>query len=69
MTTASHRWVKSSYSDNGGACVEVAADLARPQSVVPVRDSKNPGGAVLNLPAATFASFVDGVRAGAFGKV
>ncbi|WP_236243581.1 DUF397 domain-containing protein, partial [Streptomyces sp. CC228A] len=24
MTTVSLRWVKSSYSDNGGACVEVA---------------------------------------------
>ncbi|MFE4452635.1 Scr1 family TA system antitoxin-like transcriptional regulator [Streptomyces sp. NPDC056796] len=40
-----------------------------PRGVVPVRGSRNPGGAVLNLPAATFASFVDGVRAGAFGKV
>ncbi|MBM7438224.1 DUF397 domain-containing protein [Streptomyces sp. HB132] len=61
------RWHKSSYSSNGGNCVEVAADLARSYGVVPVRDSKNPGGAVLNLPAASFASFVDGIRAGAFG--
>ncbi|TXS10036.1 DUF397 domain-containing protein [Streptomyces sp. wa22] len=62
------RWHRSSYSSNGGNCVEVAPDLARPHGVVPVRDSKNPGGAVLNLPVASFASFVDGVRAGAFGK-
>ncbi|MFD9291467.1 DUF397 domain-containing protein [Streptomyces sp. NPDC060030] len=61
------RWHKSSYSSNGGNCVEIAADLARSHGVVPVRDSKNPGGAVLHLPAASFASFVDGVRAGAFG--
>ncbi|MFI2782019.1 DUF397 domain-containing protein [Streptomyces sp. ALB3] len=69
MTTDTPRWTKSSYSDNGGACVEVAADLAVPHGVVPVRDSKNPGGPVLNLAAASFASFVTGVRDGAFGAV
>lgn len=69
MTTATPRWIKSSYSDNGGACVEVAANLAVPHGTVPVRDSKNPGGPVLDLPAASFASFVTGVKAGAFGTV
>jgi hypothetical protein len=60
-------WHKPWSGGNGGNCVEVADDLARSHGVVPVRDSKNPGGAVLNLPAASFASFVDGIRAGAFG--
>ncbi|MFJ4836556.1 DUF397 domain-containing protein [Streptomyces sp. NPDC088746] len=67
MTTETPRWIKSSYSDNGGNCVEVAANLAAPHGVVPVRDSKNPAGPVLALPAASFASFVVGVKAGAFG--
>ncbi|GGQ15914.1 DUF397 domain-containing protein [Streptomyces roseolilacinus] len=66
-TTASPRWFKSSYSDNGGACVEVAADLVASHGVVPVRDSKNPAGPALHLPAHAFASFVAGVKAGDFG--
>ncbi|MEV5201904.1 DUF397 domain-containing protein [Streptomyces sp. NPDC053720] len=69
MTTESPRWFKSSYSSNGGACVEVAANLAAPLGVVPVRDSKNPRGPVLSTSAASFASFVAGVKAGAFGAV
>ncbi|WP_046498122.1 DUF397 domain-containing protein [Streptomyces odonnellii] len=68
MTTESPRWFKSSYSSNGGACIEVAANLATSRGVVPVRDSKNPSGPVLNIPAASFASFVTGVRAGEFGR-
>ncbi|NYV77179.1 DUF397 domain-containing protein [Streptomyces sp. UH6] len=69
MTTESPRWVTSSYSDNGGQCVEVAVNLVPSRGVVPVRDSKNPAGPVLALPAASFAAFVAGVRAGAFGTV
>ncbi|MFF9507035.1 DUF397 domain-containing protein [Streptomyces sp. NPDC014724] len=68
-TTESPRWFKSSYSNNGGNCVEVAANLVAPRGVVPVRDSKNLGGPVLNVPAASFASFVAGVKAGEFGAV
>ncbi|MEU6015331.1 DUF397 domain-containing protein [Streptomyces sp. NPDC047515] len=68
-TTESPRWFKSSYSNNGGNCVEVAANLVAPRGVVPVRDSKNVGGPVLNVPAAAFASFVAGVKAGEFGAV
>lgn len=29
MTNEAPRWFKSSYSDNGGDCVEVAANLVR----------------------------------------
>ncbi|MFJ3695471.1 DUF397 domain-containing protein [Streptomyces sp. NPDC090052] len=69
MTTDSLRWFKSSYSANGGQCVEVAADLIASRGVVPVRDSKNPGGPVLGLTAGSFAIFVAGVKAGEFGAV
>ncbi|BBB02184.1 hypothetical protein RVR_9937 [Actinacidiphila reveromycinica] len=66
MTTEAPRWFKSSHSENGGACVEVAANLVASRGVVPVRDSKDPGGPVLAFPAASFASFVAGVKAGEF---
>ncbi|MHC3818622.1 DUF397 domain-containing protein [Streptomyces sp. NBC_01259] len=69
MTTESPRWFKSSYSGNGGQCVEVAANLIASRGVVPVRDSKSPAGPVLNVAAGSFASFVAGVTAGEFGAV
>ncbi|MFI9598413.1 DUF397 domain-containing protein [Streptomyces sp. NPDC052043] len=54
------RWRKSSYSDgNGGNCVEVADGVP---GVVPVRDSKVPGGAVLVVGACAWADFIDGLR-------
>ncbi|WP_371676108.1 DUF397 domain-containing protein [Streptomyces sp. NBC_01276] len=64
MTTEPH-WYKSSYSGNGGQCIEVATNLADSLGTVPVRDSKTPGGPVLNVAAGAFAAFVDGVKAGA----
>ncbi|MEU6480846.1 DUF397 domain-containing protein [Streptomyces sp. NPDC047017] len=69
MTTDTPRWFTSSYSDNGGNCVEVAVNLTTSHGMVPVRDSKNTTGAVLNFPADSFSSFVAGVRAGQFGTV
>ncbi|MFF8614003.1 DUF397 domain-containing protein [Streptomyces sp. NPDC015350] len=69
MTTESPRWFKSSFSENGGQCVEVAANLVASRDVVPVRDSKNPGGPVLNTSTASFATFVAGVKAGEFGAI
>ncbi|RKT06453.1 uncharacterized protein DUF397 [Streptomyces sp. 3211.6] len=62
MTTSTEtpRWFTSSYSNNGGQCVEVATNLP---GVVPVRDSKTPGGPVLNFRAAAFAAFVAGIKA------
>ncbi|MGX2997199.1 DUF397 domain-containing protein [Streptomyces sp. JNUCC 64] len=66
--TAPLHWVKSSYSThNGGSCVEWAPTYASATGVVPVRDSKDPVGPVLRLPATAFASFVTGVKAGEFG--
>jgi hypothetical protein len=69
VTTESPRWFKSSYSSNGGQCVEVAANLVASLGVVPVRDSKSLNGPVLDFPAASFATFVAGVKAGEFGAV
>ncbi|MGW5675306.1 DUF397 domain-containing protein [Streptomyces sp. NPDC003860] len=56
--TESHRWVKSSYSENGGQCIEWAPSHASITGVVPVRDSKRPAGPVLLLSADAFAGLV-----------
>jgi hypothetical protein len=69
VTTETPRWYTSSYSGNGGQCVEIATNLATPHGVVPVRDSKNTSGPVLRVPATAFTAFVAGVRAGDFGTV
>jgi hypothetical protein len=69
VTIESVNWSKSSYSENGGACVEVAAGLVASRGIVPVRDSKNPGGPVLTVSSRAFASFVAGVRTDEFGAV
>ncbi|MEU3714123.1 DUF397 domain-containing protein [Streptomyces catenulae] len=60
------RWFKSTHSNNGGACVEVTAVLVASHGVVPVRDSKDPDGPRLSVPATAFASFVAGVKGDAF---
>ncbi|MEU3082506.1 DUF397 domain-containing protein [Streptomyces albidoflavus] len=69
MTSELPRWVKSSYSGNGGQCVEVATNLVASDGLVPVRDSKDPAGPALGFPAVAFASFVGGVKDGAFRAV
>ncbi|MYT68769.1 MULTISPECIES: DUF397 domain-containing protein [unclassified Streptomyces] len=50
-------WRKSSYSNgDGGHCVEVADGVP---GVVPVRDSKNPGGPVVTVTGNAWRAFVD----------
>ncbi|MFJ4823838.1 DUF397 domain-containing protein [Streptomyces bacillaris] len=66
MTTESPRWFKSSYSNNGGNCIEVAANLAASRGIVPVRDSKSVDGPVVDVRTAAFSAFVAGVQAGTF---
>ncbi|MDI3408845.1 DUF397 domain-containing protein [Streptomyces cavernicola] len=61
------RWVKSSYSNNGGSCVEWAPSYASATGKVPVRDSKNPHGPNLMFATGAFASFVMGVKGGELG--
>ncbi|MFE3094356.1 DUF397 domain-containing protein [Streptomyces sp. NPDC059248] len=63
-TTDSPRWFKSSYSGNGGTCVEVAANPVVPRGAVSVRDSKVPDGDVLAVTAQAFSAFVGGVKSG-----
>jgi hypothetical protein len=60
-------WFKSSYSDNGGACVETAPGFI--PGVVPVRDSKDPHGPALLFAEDAFAAFVAAVKAGEFPGV
>ncbi|WP_310728024.1 DUF397 domain-containing protein [Streptomyces sp. N2A] len=56
------RWRKSSYSNtNGGSCIEVADNIP---GLVPVRDSKNPGGPAICIGEAAWAAFVGMVKDG-----
>ncbi|WP_435132195.1 DUF397 domain-containing protein [Actinacidiphila sp. bgisy144] len=66
MTTATPQWFTSSYSGNGGNCVEVATNLATSHGTVPVRDSKDPHGPTLNFRTAAFASFLTSLKDGEF---
>ncbi|MCS0604780.1 DUF397 domain-containing protein [Streptomyces sp. LP11] len=53
-------WRKSSYSnDEGGDCVEVTDAVP---SLVPVRDSKNPGGPFLLIPVRAWGPFVSAIK-------
>ncbi|MEU5833151.1 DUF397 domain-containing protein [Streptomyces diacarni] len=53
-------WRKSSYSNqDGGECVEVAANIP---ALVPVRDSKTPDGPHLAFETAAWATFVSALR-------
>ncbi|MFJ4667714.1 DUF397 domain-containing protein [Kitasatospora purpeofusca] len=58
-------WRKSSYSGNGGNCVEIAPDFP---GLAPVRDSKDPEGPALVFPADAWRAFVAAVQAGEFGS-
>ncbi|MEH1124729.1 DUF397 domain-containing protein [Micromonospora sp. CPCC 206061] len=53
-------WWKSSRSSGGGNCVEVAVKDCH----VGVRDSKNPGAAMLVFSAPSWSRFVSAIRAG-----
>lgn len=54
-------WRTSTYSNNGGNCVEVATNLG---SVVAVRDSKDRAGAKLTIRADTWRAFIAGIQDG-----
>ncbi|MFI0794952.1 DUF397 domain-containing protein [Micromonospora rubida] len=53
-------WRKSTRSNNGGNCVEVADNLA---GVVGLRDSKDPTGPVLTFTPNAWGTFIQGVKA------
>ncbi len=53
-------WRKSSYSDfESASCLEV---MYGHPTAVPVRDSKNPAGPALLIPAAAWGTFVEAVK-------
>ncbi|GAB7032677.1 hypothetical protein JCM4914_41380 [Streptomyces platensis subsp. malvinus] len=59
------QWRKSSYSNgSGGNCLEVADTVSG--GVVPVRDSKDPAGPALVIPAAAWSAFVSAVKSATF---
>jgi len=55
-------WRKSSRSSAGDNCVEVATS----DSLVGVRDSKNPGNGALTFDHGTWTAFLAGVNSGCF---
>ncbi|MGX1131332.1 hypothetical protein RKD49_003522 [Streptomyces glaucescens] len=57
---ATDKWVKSSYSQGNGACVEIKSPVS---SAMAVRDSKVQQGPVLAFPAAAWNTFVASVKA------
>ncbi|MFD8083211.1 DUF397 domain-containing protein [Kitasatospora sp. NPDC059722] len=63
---APFEWFKSTYSSNGGQCVEVSS---RVPGAVPVRDSKDPEGPVLAFPADAWSAFLIALRSGEFGEI
>ncbi|MFD9792168.1 DUF397 domain-containing protein [Streptomyces sp. NPDC059070] len=59
MTTEPNlRWFTSSYSNNGGNCVEVCGDFVDSRGIVPIRDSKLSDSPVLHVSHAAFAGLV-----------
>ncbi|MFG2696809.1 DUF397 domain-containing protein [Kitasatospora sp. NPDC048407] len=63
------KWDKSSYSSNGGNCVEVARNMAAAEGIIPVRDSKDPNGPVLTFSPSAWSAFVAATVDGKFGNV
>ncbi|WP_083895358.1 DUF397 domain-containing protein [Nocardia jiangxiensis] len=63
MTNSRVGWFKSSYSQQGGECVEVAFFLS---DTVAVRDSKNPSGPALSFTSSEWDAFTTNLRSGAF---
>ncbi|MEU5577750.1 DUF397 domain-containing protein [Streptomyces huasconensis] len=56
--TDNPQWFTSSYSDNGGQCIEVAVNLAASRGIVPVRDSKTPDGPSLSVSSGAWSAFL-----------
>ena len=52
-------WRASTYSNNGGACIQVAHVGAK---IITVRDSKDPGGPVLAFTPGQWTAFTHTVK-------
>ncbi|NNN36425.1 DUF397 domain-containing protein [Streptomyces sp. S3(2020)] len=57
---AADKWVKSSYSQGNGACVEIKSPVV---SAMAVQDSKIQNGPTLAFPADAWNAFVGSVKA------
>lgn len=57
---ASAQWRKSSYSNAGNQCVEVA----QAGGMIAVRDSKNPGNGYLTFSTAEWQAFLTRIKNG-----
>jgi hypothetical protein len=77
MDPSKARWRKSTFSgDNGGNCVEVAELTSRLENTRPghddtliaVRDSKDPEGPELFFTPAEWDAFLNGVKANEFDR-
>ncbi|MFF4408519.1 DUF397 domain-containing protein [Streptomyces sp. NPDC001407] len=55
---SSAAWRKSSHSDAGNGCVEVADGYT---GVMPVRDSKNPTGPAIVFSVASWSAFISDI--------
>lgn len=53
-------WRKSSRSNNGGDCVEVADNLS---DIVGLRDSKDPSGPILTFSPTAWTTFIRATKA------
>ncbi|MGP8300359.1 DUF397 domain-containing protein [Streptomyces inhibens] len=69
MTTETPRWFKSSYSGNGGQCIEWAPEHAAATGEFMVRDSKDPHGPLLTFESSAWSSFVSAVQRDEFGAI
>jgi hypothetical protein len=58
------RWRKSSYSGNGGNCIEVGVGLP---GKVAVRDSKDRQGPKLAVSSDAWSEFIEGIKHGELG--
>ncbi len=63
MSDSESHWIKSSLSFSNSNCVQVAS---LPDGGIGIRDSKNPGGAVLRFTSDEWRAFIGGVRDGEF---
>jgi hypothetical protein len=75
MDMSQARWRKSTFSgNNGGDCVEVAeltpelADTGHDDTLIAVRDSKDPDGPKLFFTQAEWDAFLNGVKAHEFDR-
>ncbi|WAL73133.1 DUF397 domain-containing protein [Kitasatospora sp. YST-16] len=64
-------WFKSSYSTNNGEgdCVEISGTFTASHGVILVRDSKDPNGPFLRIPATGWAAFAEAAAQGDFGEL